>query len=358
MVTVILSSSDYFSPYLAVCVYSIAHSCSDAHLYEIIIAERDISQENKKKLISIVAKYKNISIHFLNVSDKVENIRFFLNNERLSQETYYGILMPYLLPEIKKAIIMDCDMVVKKDLAELYETPLEGYIAGGVNDSVLKGWLCDPQKDMYSYYTKELHIKNPFLCINGGLLLLDFEKYRNEIPLNRILYCINNLNLRVVDQDLCNILLENKCKLLDSRWNHMVYLEGYVSDAISHAPIDEQTVYFNAKENPFIIHYASDKKPWFCPEIEFSADFWEIAHRTPFYEQILSQMIDKKIDSLVLKLQTNRSFARKVLDFFLPKNSKRRKIVKQFFPKESFHYRLIYNAYHVFCKKQKTGIYI
>ena len=97
-VTIILSSSDSFSPYLAVCIKSILLNRSLDKNYDIIVFEREICEDNKKKILSLKDGMNNVSIRFFFVSDAMGSFKFYLNSTRLSQETYYGLLIPYLLP--------------------------------------------------------------------------------------------------------------------------------------------------------------------------------------------------------------------------------------------------------------------
>ena len=193
-IPIILSSSDFFSPYLGVCITSIINSSNSENNYDIIVFERDMTTLNKHRILSLVQGKNNISIRFFNVAEQIKDANFFINSDRISQETYYGLLVAWFLPYYKKAIIMDCDMVVKRDLSDLYGVSLEDKIGGGVNDVILQGWLNDPNNDTYEYYVKDLHIINPFLCFNGGLILLDLEKFRNTFTREKIMNYIININ--------------------------------------------------------------------------------------------------------------------------------------------------------------------
>lgn len=353
-IAVVLSSSDFFAPYLGVCIRSIVLTASSENNYDIIVIERGISDKNKERVRSIAAGHSNISIRFLNVAQQIKDANFYVNSDRISQETYYGLLTPWFLPNYQKLIIMDCDMIVKRDIADLYNTPLNGNIGGGVNDVVLQGWLNDPKNDTYSYYVNDLHITNPFKCFNGGLILLDLEKYRSIFTWSEVMNYINKYKLRVVDQDIFNILLEGRSELLDVRWNHMIYLKGAISSAIGNAPAAAQKLYFESQKEPYIIHYASENKPWLNPELEFADDFWSVARQTVFYEVILARMMDKKLSSIQANTAyaadsiDNRSSARKLADVLLPKGSRRRSLSKKILPKGSLRWRFCKQIYYIF----------
>jgi lipopolysaccharide biosynthesis glycosyltransferase len=46
-----------------------------------------------------------------------------------------------------------------------------------------------------------------------------------------------------------------------------------------------------ARENAYIIHFASDWKPWIEPEKNMANVFWKYARLSPFYEMIFYEMI-------------------------------------------------------------------
>lgn len=345
-VTLILSSSNKFSMYLAVCLQSIIENCTDNYNYDIIIFEREISETNKKRIIALVENYSNVSIRFFYVADAMKQYKFFLNSSRISQETYYGLLIPFLLPNFNKGIIMDCDMIVKHDIAELYSIDLEEYVIGGVNDIVLQGWLSDRKNnDTYNYYTEYLKVKNPMKFINGGLLLIDFDKYRTSITLNQVSNYINNYKLRVVDQDIINILFDGKCKHINYKWNHLICIKGAISEAISKAPAASRQRYFNSRKDPYIIHYAGDFKPWNFPEIEFADDFWKYARKTRFYEIILYYMFQNKMEEGIICHQEiyHNKLIRKIISPY--REEKLKRLAKNKIPNNSCVYKFVRKLY-------------
>lgn len=345
-VTIILSSSNMFSMYLAVCLKSIIDNSTCNYNYDIIIFEREISEINKKKIYALGERYSNISIRFFNVTNAMKKYKFFLNSNRISQETYYGLIIPFLLPNHKKGIIMDCDMIVKHDIGELYSVDLENHIIGGINDIVLQGWLSDKKNnDTYSYYTEYLQVKYPMKFINGGLLLIDFCKYRKDIALDQVSDYINNYKLRVVDQDIINILFDGDCKHIDYRWNHLIYVKGAISEAIAKAPNASREKYFKSQEKPYIIHYAGDFKPWNHPEIEFADEFWKYARETRFYEIILYYMIQNKMTEGIVCHQEiyHNGFMRKIISPY--REEKLKRIAKSRIPNNSLLYKTIRRVY-------------
>ena len=359
---VVLSSSNSFSPYLGVCIQSIIESSSTNNNYDIIVAEKSISKKNKDRILSLKKDYSNVSIRFLNVAQKVAGLNFYINGDRLSQETYYGLLMPWFLPRFSYAIIMDCDMIVKEDIAQLYAQDISSVMAGAVNDVIFQGLLNDVNTDTYEYCTKVLGIEDPYQCFNGGLIYLNMERFRAAYTLKTIQNYINHYKLRIVDQDIFNVLLQKQVTFLDARWNHMIVSPGWVEDNLSYAPASGQEIFQKARKKPYIIHYANVVKPWENPEVEFGDDFWYIAKHTPFYEMLLVRMQDEKnrlIQTAVYHVQNRlgfydtRSGARKLADKLLPKGTHRREFAKALLPKDSLRWRFCKQIYYIIRPKYR-----
>ena len=361
-VTVIFASSDYFSPYLGVCIQSIIDSSTTKSNYDLIVLERDIGPQNKEQILNLKSGHKNVSIRFLNVREKVANLHFYINGDRLSQETYYGLLTSWFLPNYDKAIIMDCDMVVRKDIAELYTYDIENVLAGVVRDVVFYGLLNDTQTDTYKYCTEELGIKDPYNYFNGGLIYLNMKEFRKMYSLKLISGYINKYKLRIVDQDMFNMLLEDKVLFVDARWNHMIEIEGWVKNNLSYAPAADYLCFEAAKKDPYIIHYANVLKPWDCPTVEFANYFWEAAKKTAFYETIFYRCFVEKTSMLhqaifdvgqFVGMYDPRTGARKFADKLLPKGTRRREFAKLLLPKGSLRWRFCKQVYYIFRPKYR-----
>lgn len=300
-VNLALSSSNYFVPYLAACIASIVKSSNKTDNYDILILEHNISEFNKVRLLSLVKQHANISIRFINVDKHIKNINFYINGNRINMETYFGLLLPWILPSFDKIITMDCDMIVKNDIAKLFHINIENYLGAGVKDIILQGFLNEKNPKWRKYY-QQIKISNPENCINGGLILLNLEAFRKVYSINDIVDLLTKRQFRVVDQDIFNILLQNKVKFLDLSWNHLICPDPFIQKTISNSPSETQKSYFKSQSDPYIIHFAGDVKPWDRPEIQFADDFWQALRGTVFYEETIARMARKDASDLAFSL--------------------------------------------------------
>ena len=84
--------------------------------------------------------HPNISIRFLNVAQRMSKYRLVVG-EHFSVETFFRLLIPELMPDYEKALYLDCDLIIKADVAELFDTDNQECYIAGVPDTVLAGHL-------------------------------------------------------------------------------------------------------------------------------------------------------------------------------------------------------------------------
>lgn len=172
--------------------------------------------------------------------------------------TAYNVLAPlYLLREESRAVYMDADMVVTKDLSPLWTTQLDTPI-GAVLDAHIV-WMASPS--MWRPWKEEgLEPLTPYL--NTGLMLMDLDRWRTDKLTERTLEYLEKYELPCVDQDALNLALRGKFDQLHPQYNSMPYhhlkMLRYLDTVESDAVIGE------AITHPAVIHYHRSffGKPW------------------------------------------------------------------------------------------------
>lgn len=360
VIPIVLLSSGYYVPYLGVCLKSIMLCSSESNYYDIIILEKQISKYDQKLLMDEFSTCENVSIRFFDPSYIIDGVFLNFSSPIYSEEIYYRLFVPWILEGYEKAIILDCDIVVKADLGELYSIDISGFCAGGVKDIVYQGMLGGGQIEYYEYAKNEMKMKNPYNYVNTGVMLMNLYEVRKQFDINHILSLLTNRKFRIHDQDILNILFEDKWKYLDVRWNYYLKVNEWVTNCLKFAPENSLKLYEKAGEDPFIIHYANQPKPWDNPGVVSSREFWSIARQTSFYEILICRMIDLRVGGLVspiydlqnrLGIFDTRSDARKFADKLLPPGTRRRKLAKKILPMNSLRWRFCKKLYHFFCPK-------
>ena len=339
-IPIVVLSSNYYVPYLSVYLESLIEHRGDSN-YDLIVLHKEITKENQEILCLLCNKYENIHIRFFNARQILGDIKFFVAASFYSEEAYYRLLAPWILSKYEKAIITDLDIIVQRDIADLYNsvTFSEEYIACA-KDVVYQGMLNNGVENNLEYCKKTLKLNNPYHYVNTGVMVANLKKIREDFTLEEILDFSEKNQFRIQEQDILNAFYDERIKFIDLKWNMYLKLNYWIDLFIRYAPADEVELYNKALETPYILHWASQPKPWNEPDLTYAHVWWKYARKSPYYEVILQrmQLCHTNIPQL--------SFARKVADKFFPKGSRRRECLKWFIPRDSLQWRILKKMYH------------
>lgn len=301
-VPVVIAANNLYAPYAGVFIQSLVDHASEENNYDIIIFQRDISKENQRLIISIAARYKNISIRFYDPSTLFSSFHYADENHHFPLEVYYRIIAPHILNFPGRIITVDADTLLKTDIACLIDEDLEGCSVGGVCDVLINGgYLCDR-----TLYSKDIKLRDYFqnVCglgsddlktyVNGGLLLFDRNKFVRELDIEAFLNIAREGRYFYEEQDALNILMKGKIKLLNFAWDVIVQSNTYISKFIDAGWSLYDGACEQAYENPYLLHWAAKPKPWVCPDVPWGGEWWQTALRTPFVGHIIARMMDEQ----------------------------------------------------------------
>ena len=342
-VPVVLAANNDYVPVFATCLQSILDTTKDKYNYDIVLIQSDIIEDNKQGLLAMVSKYKNVSLRFYNATSLLADYDL-VANEHITVETFYRFLIQEAMPKYDKVLYIDCDLIVKNDLGELFETDVDDYLLAAVRDVDFAGQINGANKTTSKYAEKRLKLKNPLTYFQAGVILFNEKEMRKAHSLDEWLDFATE-RYKYSDQDVLNKYCQGKVKYLDMSWNFIFdHWHQRVKEVVAFAPDYIQKEYAEARKHPCIIHYAGAMKPWFSPKEEFARDFWLTARKTPFYEELIYNMGNKNTALEIKKLATNVSFKGRIKNratrfkkyFFgggiiltlFPLGSRRRKIVK------------------------------
>lgn len=288
-VPVVFAANDKFVPMFAACFQSLIDHASPQNNYDVVLIESDVTKDNKRELAAMAAPYENVSLRFYDPGRLLQNYKLKAN-AHISVETYYRFLIQDILPSYDKVLYLDCDMIIKADVAELYHTDISDYMLAAVRDADFLGQINGANPKTKAYCQHEFKMKNPYNYFQAGVLLFNEKEMRKAYSLSEWLTFASHPYL-YNDQDVLNLHCEGRVKYLDMKWNLITDCDHYrVKNVICFAPDSVQKEYARAHENPSIIHYAGYMKPWHRPTEDYAHEFWETSRKTPFYEELLFHM--------------------------------------------------------------------
>jgi lipopolysaccharide biosynthesis glycosyltransferase len=277
-VTLVCCSDAAFAAPTGVLLQSVIDQASPDRCYDLIYFHNGLSRETKQALCSLCSGHPNVSIRTCDLSSVFEEKGLFTQNRPdLSPMAYARLMIPELLSrEYGRILYLDGDMIALADIAELFDSDLDGMPLGASPDPF---FAAETDRKRIDYVRNELGTEH---YIMSGMLLMDTEAFRRQELSRKLMEAARSRSWPWHDQDVLNCVLAGQIRLLSPAWNSCVLGEG------SHRlPEDIR----QAMNSPRIFHYAgSGAKPWqqaFPPRAEL---FWQTARRTPFYSQLLRRL--------------------------------------------------------------------
>lgn len=283
---------DYF-PYLTVTLQSIIANKTDDNIYDITILHTDELPE-QCDVLKYVYRKENIYIRFFNISSIVQKYNnIFFTSDHLSIEAYYRFFIPEIFKYYDKVIYLDSDLIVNRDIAELYKIDIKNNLIGACNDiEVIRFYI---RNNLKEYLLKTLNLENYSSYFNSGVIIFNIKECLKFNITDKLLNKLKQIKTpKFWDQDIFNCVCEHQVYELDQSWN--TQWQPYISEmnqALFQVPQKVYEKYIQALKERYIIHYTSPIKPWSNPEFPLAYFWWKYARMTPFYEEIIYKNLYK-----------------------------------------------------------------
>ncbi len=292
-VAIAVNSSDFYTPYLGTYLQSIKEHASTHTNYDVIVFEQGISLPNQKRLKMFFETSHNFSVRFYNPSHLFDYDRLIVSHHYLCKESYFRLVAPTTMKNYSRVIYTDVDLIYNADPKELYELDMQGAPILSVLEPVWSAWINDNTvvsgKNIRDYSRNVLKLSNPHHYFNTGVMLMDIQLLKSG---NFVQKCLERVaagtHYLYQDQDVLNEVIGEKIGVLPFEWNFEV-------DVLQSA-IPKANKEFNSYCHislPKIIHYIGSRKPWIMPTRILADTWWELARKTPFYEEILQRLAER-----------------------------------------------------------------
>ena len=271
-IAVVCAADDGYTMPLAVTLRSALDNLGEYQKLIVFIIDGGIKPRNKRRILKSLTLEK-CDVRWIPQPDAllgsiqvltdftIENIPLVGTasaTKHLSIATYYRLLIAELLPkEIKKVIYLDADVVVVRDLRQLWNLDMgDAYLLA--THALLTPYVSSPGA-LVNY--QELGIPADAKYFQPGVMVIDLDKWRvDRISAKCVQYLKEHRDyIRWHDADVLNAVLACKWGELDPRWNQMPDI--YKFPSWKESPLSEQS--FNqVLRDPYIVHFATRKKPW------------------------------------------------------------------------------------------------
>ncbi|MCL2416545.1 MAG: glycosyltransferase family 8 protein [Bacteroidales bacterium] len=270
IIPIVFATDDNYFPYMAVSIQSVMENADPEQTFKIYVLCQNLSENYRQLLQKQIEAYRNFSIEYVDVSKHFENLS--IRNLRYTVNSLFRLIIPYIFTTYKHVTWLDVDTICLTNIADFYHNTDEGSMLKCVKDI---GVLA-----VIRSHAKKVGLSNYQKYFSAGVLVFNTELFRNNVKFEDMMLLEGQRDLPFADQEILNIVCENKVQYASMDWNVMCgKCEAY--------------------KNPKIIHYVWDK-PWKSFfKTKRGKYFWNYAKKTPFYDIVVQQSKKKNLKDVV-----------------------------------------------------------
>ncbi|WP_255319977.1 glycosyltransferase family 8 protein [Ligilactobacillus salivarius] len=240
-INVAICVDDNYCQHISPMLYSIDKNTHEK--VDVYLIYYKLKLESLEHIVRLNEVLTNVEIKIRKLKDyQYERLSLF-KETKLPTEAYFRLLLPELLPEIKRVLYLDVDMLILNDLKELYQTKLGNNVMGVVRDFPFTN-----DKHSWAYFLLGDAGERYF---NSGMLLLNLEVMRKNNIVEKFIKFISETSQYYFlgDQDAFNVFFFYDVKVLGNENNYIA---------------ENQSILEKTNFDVTIMHYCgfSDPKPW------------------------------------------------------------------------------------------------
>ena len=260
-------SDEKYVQHLSVAIASVI-SCHQGESVGIHVLDSGISEKSREKIRSQCDG--QVELEWYPVRDELFEDFVFLQRAYFTPSIFYRILIPRLLGHLERVLYLDVDLIVLRNLRELYNTPLHGKPLAMVAD-----WDEEAQAQRISterYY-------------NSGVILFDMatlKDFRLESKCREVMSTSADM-LLYPDQDILNIVCRDAIHSLSYQYNTQSHADDADNENFIRANMDHVA----------ILHYTGRIKPWSSERASFEYFYFRYLRKTAWKHQALGIRVAK-----------------------------------------------------------------
>ena len=259
----IWSTSDIYSEITATSIASVLENSQDADEINVYVIDMGITQMHKSWIEELVSSYGRtlIWLEKLNI-EKLTGTHIDVGRWHIS--TFSRLFLSHILPEdVRKIIYIDCDMIIRRSLASLWQMDMEDT------------WVMSADDCRGAMYRDNIGIQRTSIYTNNGIMVIDLDAWRKNNVETLFIDFIKKYNgdITYMDQGVLNGVFQplHKVKLLPISFNAQTacYDLGYNGLEACRKPVwaYSRNEFEEGIEDPTVVHFTtcfmSGTRPWF-----------------------------------------------------------------------------------------------
>lgn len=265
-IKIIFGVDGSYSQHLAVTLLSLLEN-NPGNRFDILVVTLNMGRDDRDRIAALACRFNNVDLTFQRFA--FDRYRHFRTDNHISHASYLRIFLPEILPEsVEKVLYLDCDLVVRRDIAPLWsrELGLEVLAAARNPFFVRHGDLEMPPGADY---------------FNAGVLLINLKRWRQLDGTARLIRFIeaHHDHLWAHDQDALNAVFCGRISELAPQWNFQTSMLWCEPEALSL----NYAGFRRLLQDPAIVHYTTPSKPWHFNNLHpYKQTYFSYLARTPY----------------------------------------------------------------------------
>ncbi len=256
-ITVVCAADNNYAMPLAVTACSILKNLTADRKLNLYVLDGGIEPRNIDKLLQSLNSPR-CNVKFADTKGLFREVPTY---GHFSEAIFHRLLIPELMPkDLHKVIYLDCDLLVLTDIGELWNIEIGDRHLLAVRDFSM------PTISKGVPNHQELGIPATSKYFNSGVLVFNLDKWREDNTSSKIIEYLTKPREHTLfgDQEALNAMLWDKWSELDPKWNYLFH-ESSKLERVFVDSLKEICGEFNCQDiinNPYIIHFADNRKPW------------------------------------------------------------------------------------------------
>lgn len=361
-IPIVLNASTHNTHVIYPCLQSILANTSKDNTYEVIVLlehNTDFPKTEKRAkelLSSMVDSYPNVSIRFLDPKEQLDECDLANNVQtQCNEQEVYRLLMPWILDEYAKVIVLNGLSIVGTDMADLYGLNLNGKSIGAVRDVFYNGSFYS-KPEVKSRAEKSLKKVKAEDYFDLDVMLMDLSNIRRNYKKQDAIDIHWKIGENYSQADVLNLFFHDDVTFISPQWNYLEWSDESFAQITKWAD-EAVTKEYTKVKKPFVRNF----KFWDnLIDSAYSYEYWKYARETPVYETLLGMLIDTKANRMIsyqnlhqLFRLNNRTGVRKVVDKLAPYGTKRRGLIHWLVPRDSLRWKFCKQIYFIFRPKYR-----
>lgn len=243
----LITDSNYFQPALVTIESLLSTTSRDIEVRCILTERNHINTEKLKEEIEL--KHPNSNVSFIYFDDSL--LKDVKPKFHVSRAAYVKIYLPEILGDWDKCIFLDSDLLIRKEIGNLWDNSLQK----DSNKGIAAVWNPGYVKD-----NAVIGLDDEEKTFNSGVMVMNLKNMRNNESSKALETFIKNFNHLTVlnDQAAFNAIFKRDWESIPLYWNaqYKLYLEGATKIGISKEDL------IDIRKNPAILHFTTSSKPW------------------------------------------------------------------------------------------------